>query len=190
MDSDFLYFAYGSNLLSRRLRERTPSATVLGRGILSGHVLRWHMVSSDGSGKCDVVMAGSHAPSAVHGVVYRIARTEKPRLDQAESLGLGYRDEQLTVHLDGQAVQAWIYRALRIDALAVPYDWYKAVVIAGAREHGLPGDYLALLHAAPTKTDPDRERARRHFALAQHAVDGSLPDPGVGLPWPAAGRTR
>ncbi len=172
MGTDFLYFAYGSNLLSRRLRERTPSARVLGCGMLPNHVLRWHMRSNDGSGKCDVRVAEPHTPSLVHGVVYEIASAEKPLLDQAESLGVGYRDEQVTVQLDGRSVQAWIYRALRIDVNAVPYDWYKAVVIGGAREHGLPDDYQALLHAVPAKTDADVLRARHHFALLQVTAAG------------------
>ena len=183
MDADFLYFAYGSNLLSRRLRERTPSASALGHGVLPQHVLRWHMASSDGSGKCDVIETASATPCVVHGVVYRIARADKRWLDQAESLGVGYRDEQVTVFLAGQPVQACVYRALVIDVNAVPYDWYKAVVIGGAREHGLPDDYLTLLHGVPTKSDPDQERARRHFALAQHVVAGN---PSA----PAAGRAR
>lgn len=69
-----------------------------------------------------------------------------------------------------QPVQARIYRALRVDATAVPYDWYKTLVIAGAREHGLPDDYLALLQRTPARTDPDAQRARRHFALARRAA--------------------
>jgi gamma-glutamylcyclotransferase len=190
MDTDFLYFAYGSNLLSRRLRERTPSARVLGRGVLPDHVLRWHMRSNDGSGKCDVRAAEPHTPSLVHGVVYRIASAEKPLLDQAESLGVGYRDEQVTVQMDGRSVTAWIYRALRIDATALPYDWYKAVVIAGAHEHGLPDDYRALLHAVPAKTDPDGLRARRHFALVQQAAFGSLQGLHADQPLPVAWRVR
>jgi hypothetical protein len=169
MAASFLYFAYGSNLLTRRLRARTASATPIGWAVLPDHGLRWHMASSDGSGKCDVVDDAATA-SPVHGVVYRIDGREKALLDRAESLGVGYRDALVAVHLDGQVVKARVYRALRTDAAMLPYDWYHALVLAGAREHGLPHDYLRTLAAVRTRPDPDADRAERHFALA-----GSLP---------------
>ena len=51
-----LYFAYGSNMLSRRLRapNRTPSAVAVGTGFVSGRRLTFDKVSTDGSAKCDI----------------------------------------------------------------------------------------------------------------------------------------
>ena len=166
MPRQFLYFAYGSNLLSRRLRQRTASAVAIGRGVLPGHVLRWHMASTDGSGKCDVIVQRDGV-AMVHGVVYRIDHDEKPFLDTAESLGSGYREEQVVVHMGAQQVEATISRALRIDAAAVPYDWYHALVLGGAREHQLPDPCLRQLAGVSTRADPDVQRAALHFALAQ-----------------------
>lgn len=172
MEQHFLYFAYGSNLLSRRLRARTASAHPIGRAVLRSHALRWHMASADGSGKCDVV-ALDDDDVAVHGVVYRIDRAEKHLLDRAESLGVGYREERVAVDLDGRQATACVYRALRIDAAAVPYDWYRALVLGGAREHALPAHYQQRLAAVTTRPDPDPQRAAMHFALVHGAdVDG------------------
>ncbi len=168
MNPHFLYFAYGSNLLSRRLRARTASALAVGRAVLRSHALRWHMASADGSGKCDVV-AVDDAHAAVHGVVYRIDMAEKHLLDRAESLGVGYDEERVTVDLAGHPETACVYRALRIDAAAVPYDWYHALVLGGAREHGLPAHYLQRLAAVSTRPDPDAQRALLHFALVRGA---------------------
>ena len=71
-----LYFAYGSNMSSERLRARTPSATSLGRARLPGYTLRWHKLGRDGSGKCDI--EPSNAPrAAVWGVLYEIDSAEK-----------------------------------------------------------------------------------------------------------------
>ena len=83
MPTTFHYFAYGSNLLSTRLQQRTPSARALAPAVLEGHALRWHKAGADGSGKCDVV-AVDGAGHRVIGVVYEIARSEKPLLDAAE----------------------------------------------------------------------------------------------------------
>lgn len=46
----FLYFSYGSNMLSSRLRERCPSARPIGMAELPDHELRWHKRSKDNSG--------------------------------------------------------------------------------------------------------------------------------------------
>ena len=51
-------FAYGSNMLTARLRERVSSAAAVGIGRLPGHVLKWHKRSRDGSGKCDIESTG------------------------------------------------------------------------------------------------------------------------------------
>lgn len=172
MKPHFLYFAYGSNLLSSRLRARTASALVVGRAVLRSHALRWHMASADGSGKCDVV-AVDDRDAAVHGVVYRIDQAEKHLLDRAESLGVGYREDRVTVDLGGATTTACVYRALRIDAAAVPYDWYHALVLEGAREQALPAHYQQRIAAVANRPDPDAQRASLHFALLRGAVAGT-----------------
>ena len=44
----FITFAYGSNMLTSRLRRRCPSAMPLGVATLIGYELRWHKKSKDG----------------------------------------------------------------------------------------------------------------------------------------------
>ncbi len=66
-----LNFAYGSNMLVARIRERAPSARPLGVAELRGHELRWHKAGMDGSAKCDVV-ASSDPRAVVLGVVYAL----------------------------------------------------------------------------------------------------------------------
>ena len=166
MTDSFLDFAYGSNMLTRRLRERTPSARVIGTATLAGHDLRWHKVSKDGSAKCDIVTA---AGGCVHGVVYEIDAAEKAALDHAEGIGLGYRELIVEVDAAPGPLRAWTYRATNIDHLALPYTWYKALVVAGAREHGLPQAYVDALAAVATKPDPRPERAAQNLLVAQAA---------------------
>lgn len=164
----FLYFAYGSNLLTPRLIARAPSARKLSTGTLHEYRLAWHKAGEDGSGKCDVV-ASTLRGAAVHGVVYQIDLAEKPRLDAAESLGIGYRQKQVAIASDRGLLDAWLYCAIALDASALPYDWYHALVLAGAREHGFPAIYINGLEAVVTKPDADRLRAERHFGLIAKA---------------------
>ena len=157
----FLYFAYGSNMLTRRLLGRTPSARTVGVATLPGHELRWHKVSKDGSGKCDIVPAA--ADSVVYGVLYEIALTDKAALDIAEGLGWGYQQVQLEVLSDIGPLLALSYQATNIDHGTRPYDWYKALVVAGAQEHSLAASYVQALEAVQAVKDWDGERAAENL---------------------------
>jgi gamma-glutamylcyclotransferase len=107
-----LYFAYGSNMLSRRLRARVPSAMPIAKGFVSEHRLTFDKVSIDGSGKCDTEKTGV-PKDRVYGVVYKIDGTDKPALDRAEGLGNGYAEKCVEVVTDGGTVLAKAYYATR-----------------------------------------------------------------------------
>jgi len=91
-----LYFAYGSNMLTRRLRapDRCPSAVAVGSGFLNGRRLTFDKVGSDGSGKCDIE-ATSNSSDRACGVLFEIDCSEKPALDRAEGLGKGYCERSM-----------------------------------------------------------------------------------------------
>ncbi len=162
--ASFINFAYGSNMSSRRLRARTPSARPIGIGQLSGHKLMWHKAGRDGSGKCDVLFTGD-AQHVVWGVLYQIAMVDRPHLDRAEGLGQGYDYKTVPVRSGAEVVDAGVYHATHIDAALRPYDWYLAYVLHGAREHGLPGDYLAQLERIEAMLDADAARREMNLAL-------------------------
>ncbi|MGA8259763.1 MAG: gamma-glutamylcyclotransferase family protein [Arenicellales bacterium] len=161
---ELYYFAYGSNMSSRRLRQRVPSARPLDVGRLSGHTLAWHKKGGDGSGKCDI--APATPDDVVYGVLYEMSRAEKPSLDRVEGLGRSYGQKYVELWLLEQErrVTALTYYALVIDGTYLPYDWYRDHVLIGAREHGLPGDYVAMIENAPAFEDSDkaREMLERH----------------------------
>ena len=163
----FRTFAYGSNMLSTRLKERCPSALPIGAAQLPGHELRWHKRSMDGSGKCDVVPV--NVGHAVFGVVYEVDATERAALDQAEGLGHGYDQKDVTVILNGDAVTVSIYVVTSTNPALKPYTWYKALVVAGAKEHGLPSPYIANLQAVEASEDPDHARHDSNMRIATAA---------------------
>ncbi|WP_428606735.1 gamma-glutamylcyclotransferase family protein [Sedimenticola sp.] len=159
------YFAYGSNLSSRRLRQRLSSARPVSMARLQNHKLCWHKQGRDGSGKCDAAHTGD-ASHEVIGVVYSMAAQERPLLDRYEGVGVGYEAVEIRPVLDtGKYVQAFTYRATLIDASAMPFRWYKIHVLQGAYEHNLPSEYIAQLEAVPTLEDPDRERHQRELLV-------------------------
>jgi hypothetical protein len=85
MADAFLYFAYGSNMYTRRLRGRTSSATCVGTGFVERHRLTFDKVSGDGSGKCNIESTTDPA-DRVYGVLFSISSAEAPTLDKFEGL--------------------------------------------------------------------------------------------------------
>ena len=162
------YFAYGSNLLLARLRERTPSARRIERGRLSAHRLCWHKRGAvDGSGKCNAFMTGGDTADVVWGALFAFADTERVRLDTAEGLGLGYRDQEVLIETAGGVLTAFAFVATpdALDDTLAPFGWYRDLVVAGARESRLPDSYIRTLNAVTVIADPDEERARRQRRL-------------------------
>jgi len=165
MPGTFLYFAYGSNMFTRRLTARTPSAMATGKAFVEGHRLTFDKVSTDGSGKCDIEATGTPA-DRVWGVLFRIASTEAAALDEAEGLGHGYRKGEVqAVTPAGTITAAIAYFATAKDAGRLPYHWYKAFVVSGAAEHALPENYVASLGDVPSQQDLDAARRAKNEAL-------------------------
>lgn len=160
------YFTYGSNMSRSRLRERVPSAEALGCFALSGHDLRFHKSSKDGSGKCDAYF-NPDTGSVIYGVLFKIDPSEKPALDKAEGLGYGYEQKEITVtDHDGTSVIATTYVATNIDENLKPYSWYVNHVLVGAREASLPSDYIEeKIVSVEAIVDSDKERDAKQRAI-------------------------
>lgn len=155
-----VYFAYGSNMSTARLRDRMPNCKPLGVATLPDHRLRFHKRSTDGSAKCNAVATSSE--DEVVGVLFTFDPAERAKLDQAEGLGKGYEHATVTVINDkGRRRKVLTYLATdgHIDDSLKPYGWYKDHVLAGAAEHGLPRDYIAdYIQSVEATDDPDKER--------------------------------
>ena len=165
-------FAYGSNLLRERLRERCPGIGFAGRAVLAGHHLTFDKVSADGSGKGAFDAATGES---VHGVLWQVPDDEMVALDVAEGRGHGYERSTIgVVTEDGTTCDVLVYRATNTRPGLRPYDWYLALVIAGAMQHDLPHAYIDRLRAQPFDVDPDPTRKGRLDALAVLKTAGRM----------------
>ena len=154
-------------MFSRRLtaKERAPSAVPIGTGYVSNRRLTFDKVSRDESGKCDIEIT-VNSTDRVYGVVFEISSAEKSNLDREEGLRKGYKEEQvLVVALNGKTYKAIGYVATKKDPTLRPYDWYKAFVIAGAKEHKLPTEYVEWLRTFDSQPDPDAKRRAENESL-------------------------
>jgi hypothetical protein len=154
-----LCFVYGANMLTTRLRERVASAMPIAIGQLPGHALRWDKRSWwDGSGKCDAEATGRN-DDVVWGAIFELDPADEPALDKAEGVDTGYLGKTVSVLTASGPVTAVTYCATDKDAALRPYHWYKALVIAAAREHGLPAHYRSRLERVLTVSDTDFAQA-------------------------------
>ncbi|MET0065677.1 MAG: gamma-glutamylcyclotransferase family protein [Candidatus Thiodiazotropha sp.] len=164
-DYAMYYFAYGSNLSTKRLRQRIASARFISVVPLTAHQLRFHKRSSDLSAKCDIHETGNPGDQ-VHGVVFEIMDSDKRVLDGYEGLGHGYEEKQVLLTVSsGERIKAVTYYATHIDESLQPYHWYKHHVLTGALEHGFPEPYVLAIRNILSIDDPDPERHAREMAI-------------------------
>jgi hypothetical protein len=168
------YFAYGSNLHPARLRARVPSAELVEVAVWPDRMLRFCKRSEDGSAKCTLLpQIGSRA----FGAVYRLDAADKPMLDRIEGLGCGYDEQWQGLPLSDGVVRVFHYCAAEdyLDHALQPYDWYKQLVLAGARYHGFPDPYIRGIEQAASLEDPDPERRLLHEGLLRLCQDALVP---------------
>ena len=163
----FLYFAYGSNMLKERLcdERRCPRAVKLGTAFLPNYTLQFSKRSVDNSGKATIARSNG---SVVHGVVYQVPFEELAQLDKAAGAGNGYDRLNSIAVVEAATSAVWIartYIAHPIDASLQPYDWYLALVIAGAVQNELPREYIDEIRRTGSIPDPDQNREARKNAL-------------------------
>jgi gamma-glutamylcyclotransferase len=164
--STFLYFAYGSNMLTSRLRGRCKTARPIGRAWADAYDVAFSKKSADGSGKATLIpMPVGHRH---YGVMFEIALSELDALDRAEGAGHGYeRIDRFPVTLIGSdpAEHVITYRASAVDPILKPYDWYLVLVIHGMIEHDFDPAQIACFRNVSYSNDPQPARKSRLEAL-------------------------
>ncbi len=162
--NSFLYFAYGSNMLTERLQARCPSAAPIGIAYAPDHALNFTKTGKDFSGKATLFpQSGAHQ----YGVLFKINRDELSALDMAE--GAGYRrDDDFCVirHEDDAKIPVTTYLGTDLAQGLTPFDWYLNLIIAGARQHKLSDEQISSLQRTPYIVDTKANRKGRCDALA------------------------
>jgi hypothetical protein len=157
-------------MFTRKMRIPAPSATFVAIGRIPGYVFRFNKKSDDDSGKGNIVQTGSPADE-VWGVVFEVSDAERTALDRSEG---GYVPTDIDVLTETGTFHCvtYIARPDRVDDSLKPYAWYKAFVVRGAEEHGLPPASLAQLAAleAVADLDPARDAKQRALLLAPRTL--------------------
>jgi len=163
-----LYAAYGSNLHPVRLTDRISSAQLVGAAWLPDWSLCFHKRSEDESGKCSIHIGDG----GVHFAIFDISVEDKLTLDKIEGLGSGY--SEISLSLPGFGICAsYAAEESYVDDSLRPYDWYKELVMAGARFHGFPDHYLQEIEFVQALRDPSSERRANQWAVVERVKAGS-----------------
>ena len=136
------YFAYGSNLSSRFIRDYTPSATFVMKADLPNYKVEFRHYSKDLGGGISSII---ETPGAlVRGVIYEVEALELAALDTLESVpeGIYRRDTYCVMGEDSRWHRADLYRVSTPTGPYTPSNAYVDFMIEGAREHGLDVDYI------------------------------------------------
>lgn len=152
-----VYFAYGANLHPGWLRRRVQSAVVIGAAALPGHRIEFRKRGRDGSAKSDACSTGI-ASDRLHGALYRLSADDLQRLGAAEA---GYHLDEITVESTEGVLAALTWRAdpAQLVAGLPPWNWYLALLRAGAAIHGLPVSHRRWLETVVSAPDPECDRA-------------------------------
>jgi len=161
-DATVIYFAYGSNMCAAWIERIIGLSKLLDIAHLNGYILKWNKRSNDESGKANLEFTGAETDS-IWGVLYSLSLDQMAKLSKRE---IGYHPREITVRSpNGKRYTAVTFVAIatNIDDSLQPNDWYKRIVVHGGEQHGLPGDYMAILESQSLVEDPDRERAKQNL---------------------------
>jgi len=161
-----LYIAYGSNLHPYRIRARANTARLLTTTKLVGWTLNFFKSGQDGSGKCNIVKATNEV---VYTAIFKISKTDLKQLDIIEGVGKGYQVSTINVP-DIGACAVYLAQDSYIDPNQKPYDWYKKLVIAGARYHSFPSAYIEAIETIKSKKDIDTNRAADNLSILHGSI--------------------
>ena len=151
------YFAYGSNMQGATLRGR--------RGItwaraLPARVAGWRFVCDKpplipGMGESFANLVPEEG-AAVYGVVFELEAEDLAHVELTEGVLIGNyrRVDVLAEPLAGApaVTAATLVTDARASGLA-PSERYRAMLVEGAREHGLPAEWIAFLEALPARPE-------------------------------------
>eukprot|EP00096_Caligus_rogercresseyi_P013002 TRINITY_DN5671_c0_g1_i1.p1 TRINITY_DN5671_c0_g1~~TRINITY_DN5671_c0_g1_i1.p1 ORF type:complete len:175 (+),score=43.80 TRINITY_DN5671_c0_g1_i1:44-568(+) len=149
----FHYFAFGSNMLTSRIRISNPSANYVGNAALKGYTLDFNYHSKKWRGAVATIREDPR--KEVWGILWALHDEDLKSLDKQEGVADSiYQRLSINVRLEGsdENVEAYTYQLTEKSIQAGngdkrPSGVYKGVILGGAKEHGLMESYLKDLEA-------------------------------------------
>ncbi|XP_032688501.1 gamma-glutamylcyclotransferase-like [Odontomachus brunneus] len=159
MSNTFLYFAYGSNLLAKRIRLNNPTAVMRDIGYIKNFRLDFQRYSKRWHGASATIVETND--TIVWGVVWELDKCNLSTLDCQE----GVQDNiyhAMSVNVEtpnGTTLNCRVYQQCHnpteyIIPVDLPVDrrpspLYLEMIIKGAQDNNLPNYYISFLKSIP-----------------------------------------
>ncbi|MEX1044864.1 MAG: gamma-glutamylcyclotransferase family protein [Chthoniobacterales bacterium] len=152
---EILYFAYGSNLRTLQMGHLCPGHSFLGTARLANHRLAFTRSDDEWQGGVADVLPS--AGDEVWGALYRLTAEHWAALDAYEvfdpdgpEAANEYVRRPVVVTAEGarHEVEAWCYFVRAPRGHVAPSKLYRAALLEGAVERGLPADYISAMRRA------------------------------------------
>ena len=152
--SVFYYFAYGSNMNMVQMKQRCSGSKVLGIASLPGYRVEFYGNSAIWDGAQETVIRDPQ--SEVWGVLYELQAYDWEALDgyqDARSNGMGeyFHYPVEVIDSEQRALTVIMYKKNILNEPKLPSAEYLDFIVQGAKEQGLPVEYLTLLQNRKTK---------------------------------------
>jgi gamma-glutamylcyclotransferase len=149
MNDDCWYFAYGSNLLKKQMQQRAVEMREPHVCRLADYRFAFNKRKGNGPIYANIV---KQPGAVVWGVVYRCSATAMRKLDAYEGVATGdyHRQSVDVVDQSGATIHAVAYVANEncVCLEGRPDDEYLGRIVEGAKQHGLPADYIKTIAVA------------------------------------------
>lgn len=155
------YFAFGANMARRVLVERRGIVPLASRAAaVRGYELRFGLRGLPGIEPSFATIV-ANPEATVHGVLHTLAPRDLLRLDRIER---SYERIPVAAETADGPFEATAYHVRRPSPERPPSRRYLALLVEGAREHGLPPAYLEALAA----------RADHHVPIVSGIVSATV----------------
>jgi len=135
-----LYFAFASNLNRAQMQRWCPASRFLKAVVLEGYRFVYDGYSETWDGAVGNIVAS--ATESVWGALYEITHRDRLTLDAFEGYPRSYEHKEVRVQdRDGRVYTAMTYMRTG-RASGQPHPDYERIVIDGAKECGLPEEYI------------------------------------------------
>lgn len=148
------YFAYGSNMDLGQMKRRCSKPKVLGVARLPGYRVEFYGYSSLWDGAQETVIPDLQ--SEVWGVLYELQAYDCESLDVAQDArmngtGAYFHYPVGVIDMQQGTINALIYKKDVLQEAKFPSTEYLEFIFQGAKEQGLPVEYIKLLSNMKTK---------------------------------------
>lgn len=142
------YFAYGSNMDEQQMKERCPSAVLIGPSTLADYRLAFTIFSPKRLCGCADIVANKG--ETVYGLLYELSRADVDALDAFEGHPTHYQRVSLKVKNSSGEIEAYSYEVVNKQGDLTPSSHYLGLMQSAADLHTFPDEYRAFLRGIQT----------------------------------------